>query len=127
MGNFEIESPALRDSQSITSSSPADNIADWLDILLAGPASALITPEHATQTRLQETPFDAILSAIDRARPALTDAAEVALYQHWIAANPQSPLAWAGWFNLGTLLARIGHRADAATAYGNALLLRPDV
>jgi predicted O-linked N-acetylglucosamine transferase (SPINDLY family) len=127
MGNFEIESPALRDSQSITSSSPADDIAASLDILLTGPTSSVIAPEHDIQIRLQEIPFETFLSAIDRARPALTDAAEVALYQHWIAANPQAPLAWAGWFNLGTLFARIGNRADAATAYGNALLLRPDM
>ena len=127
MGNFEIEPPALRDSESITSSSPADNLAAWLDAWLTGPVSAVVAPDHETQTRLPEISFVAVISAIDRARPGLSEAAEAAFYQHWLTANPQSPQAWAGWFNLGTLLARIGNRTDAATAYGNAMLLRPDI
>ena len=66
------------DSTSITSSSSADNIAAWLDARLAGPASAVIAPDDDTQTRLGETPFDAVISAIDRARASLTDAAQAA-------------------------------------------------
>ncbi len=55
-------------------------------------------------------------------------AAEIALYQHWIDANTDtSPLRYAAWFNIGVLFAQEGDNGNAAIAYGNALVLRPDL
>ncbi len=71
--------------------------------------------------------FGVILSAIDRARPGPGAERETALYTAWLGANPQAPLAWAGWFNCGIVLAQNGDLPNAITAYQNALALRPDL
>ena len=49
----------------------------------------------------------------------------IALYQAWLEVNTTSPQAFAAWFNLGTELAAAGDKANAATAYRNALALNP--
>ena len=71
--------------------------------------------------------FGVILSAIERARPGPGVEPEISLYTAWLEANPASPLAWAGWFNCGIVLAQNGNQAGAITAYHNALALRPDL
>jgi predicted O-linked N-acetylglucosamine transferase (SPINDLY family) len=50
-----------------------------------------------------------------------------ALAQLWLAANPSAPEAFAVWFNLGVTLLQNGEAAQAAIAYGNALVLKPDL
>jgi tetratricopeptide (TPR) repeat protein len=79
-------------------------------------------------SRLGDTPFEAILSAIEQAVPALDGTSEIALYDQWIKANDgTSPLLYMAWFNIGVLFARGGDHANAAVAYSNALALRPDL
>jgi predicted O-linked N-acetylglucosamine transferase (SPINDLY family) len=110
--------------------SMATTAAAWLDTLVVTLASGNIAPFHAEamQQRLRTTPFDAMLSAIDRARPHIDQPTEIALYQRWIDANTgTSPILHAAWFNLGVLFAATGDQANAAIAYGNALTLKPDM
>jgi len=127
MGNFQLKPDVL--PAQINVSSAAD-VAAWIDGLLLTLASRNLAPQHAEEVhlRLQEVPFDAILSAIDRAPPDLGDVADAALYQIWIKANNGlSPVLYAAWFNLGVWFAKAGDRGNAAIAYGNALALRPDL
>lgn len=70
--------------------------------------------------------FAPLAAAVERAGPHLSARAEVALYQDWIEANDGlSPHLFAAWFNTGTALARSGDHENAATAYRNALVLKP--
>jgi tetratricopeptide (TPR) repeat protein len=129
MGSPQFTPTALAEPPSAFSFEAA-NVAAWLDGLAATLASGGITPWHAEGVRglLREIPFDAVLSAVDRARPNRDDPPEIALYTQWIEANAgSSPLLFAAWFNLGVSLARAGNQRDAATAYRNALVLRPDM
>ncbi len=106
------------------------SLASWLDGLLVTLASGEMAPRHAEEVRLglKDVPFEAILSVVERNRPDLGIAAEIALYEHWIKANDSgSPLLFAAWFNIGVSFARAGKPADAAAAYGNTLALRPDM
>jgi predicted O-linked N-acetylglucosamine transferase (SPINDLY family) len=103
--------------------------AAWLDRLVA-----LLSSKNADACkphdvwRLKDIPFAAVLAAIERARPTLGTAAEIALYKYWIdAAQGGSPLQYAAWFNLGILFAQAGNVTNAAIAYGNALAHRPDM
>jgi predicted O-linked N-acetylglucosamine transferase (SPINDLY family) len=103
------------------------SVAAWLDGLLLNLVSKGIPTPHAepVQSRLETTPFDAVLAAIERSPPGV---AVIVLYQRWIEANEgKSPLLYAAWFNLGVVFARAGDNSNAATAYGNALALRPDL
>jgi predicted O-linked N-acetylglucosamine transferase (SPINDLY family) len=66
--------------------------------------------------------------AIERARPRLSGLVEIAFYQQWIDANKgTSPWLYAAWFNIGVLFGHVGDKVNAATAYRNALALRPDL
>jgi predicted O-linked N-acetylglucosamine transferase (SPINDLY family) len=129
MGSLQSK-PAIGPLQASSATLSESNVAAWVDGLLANLASGTAASWHAEEIRerLQHVSFEAILSAIGRAEPNPGGAAEIALYEHWIAANAAtSPLVYAAWFNLGVLLAREGNLAGAATAYGNALALRPDM
>lgn len=53
--------------------------------------------------------------------------APVAVYEGWIEANPDSPLLWAAWFNLGVVLAQTGRPVEAARAYETTLALQPSL
>jgi predicted O-linked N-acetylglucosamine transferase (SPINDLY family) len=110
--------------------STACDVGTKLDSLLVTPSSDAIQLLLAGDmlSQLKDVPLDAVLAAIDRARPHIDHCAEVALYQRWIEANVNtSPLLYAAWFNLGVLLAATGNQVGAANAYGNALALRPDL
>jgi predicted O-linked N-acetylglucosamine transferase (SPINDLY family) len=49
------------------------------------------------------------------------------LLRAWLALYGQQPEAFGVWFNLGVELLRHGQPGEAATAYGNALALKPDL
>jgi predicted O-linked N-acetylglucosamine transferase (SPINDLY family) len=105
-------------------------ITEWLDGLLSGLAEGEIESCHAAEIerRLKDTPFDAILAAIERTGPGAGGPAQIVLYRRWIEASRNtSPLLYAAWFNIGVLLALEGDNGNAAIAYGNALALRPDL
>jgi len=88
---------------------------------------ALTDRQREIQRQVKGMPFDALIVAIERAGQALDVSAAAVLYQEWLAANAGiSPLLWAGWFNLGTLLARAGDAPNASIAYSNALTLKAD-
>jgi predicted O-linked N-acetylglucosamine transferase (SPINDLY family) len=129
MGTLQGQPDALigiRRSEVVPS---AVNDAAWLDGFLSSPQPAARAPwqNEETQSRLRIIPFELIVAAIDRARPAPGSLADIALYRDWIDANPTAPLLFAAWFNIGIALARNGDRANAAIAYRNCLVLRPDV
>jgi predicted O-linked N-acetylglucosamine transferase (SPINDLY family) len=128
MENFQLQPNALADAQSLAGASPQTDIAAWLDGFLAALGSGAMAPELAQESlsRLRDASFDEILAAITRAQPGLGNAAEIAFYQRWIEANPTSQLLWAAWFNTGVVCAREGNNGNAAIAYNNTLLLRPD-
>ena len=68
--------------------------------------------------------FETLVAAAERV-PA--GAAEVGLYRQWLDTNAGSSIQlFAGWFNLGAALARLGDRNNAVIAYRNALALKPD-
>ena len=100
--------------------------APWLAMLLAAyEAEAVSSAEAADiESRLKTTTFEAVVTAIEDARPALAGHAEIRLYQAWIAANMGTGKhLFVAWFNLGATLAREGDPNRAALAYGNALEL----
>lgn len=57
----------------------------------------------------------------------LGDGDAVLLYHTWLGRQAQAPDAFAVWFNLGVALMRMGDRAQAIVAYGNALALKPEL
>ncbi len=129
MGNSPPKS-ALLGASTPASAFSTTNISPWLDEALATRASGAVAPWRAEEIQLclKDTPFDAILSAIERAVPAVNGATEIGLYDQWIKANDgTSPFLYMAWFNIGVLFAREGDHAKAAIAYGNALALRPDL
>jgi predicted O-linked N-acetylglucosamine transferase (SPINDLY family) len=100
----------------------------WLDGVLALCASGGIDgrPVEEFRPTLGTYTFEEVVGAIERARPALPVAAEIRMYQEWIASAGNSPLLFAGWFNTGVALTRAGDRANAAIAYRNSLILKPN-
>jgi len=129
MGSFQAE-PTERPEDAFVPVSAAYDIPAWLDDLLTSLAAGEIRPDEAEEvrSRLRETPFAELLLAIERARPGLAASAEIAFYRHWIEANGSaSPLLYAAWFNIGVLFGNAGDNANAAIAYRNALVLRPDL
>src|ERR1700733_6917453 len=129
MGSLQPE-PTVPTGQTSAFPFPTANVADWLDGLAVTLASGGIAPRHAEgiQRRPKGVLFDAILLAVERARPDLGDLVEIGLYEQWISANNiTSPLLYVAWFNIGVSFARIGNRTNAAIAYGNTLALRPDM
>ena len=76
--------------------------------------------------RLRTTSFAVIVGALEQAALGLPVRAAINLYQAWIAAQPSNAdHLFAAWFNLGVSFAHAGDRTLAATAYQNALTLRP--
>jgi len=134
MDGFQNEPTSIEAQPAAVAFTP-DNVAEWLDKLLVTLALGEPEPWHAeaTRSRLKATPFDAVLSAIERAAIERTNSnpgghAEIALYRYWIESNADtSPILYAAWFNIGVLFAHVGDTHNAATAYGNALALRPDL
>jgi predicted O-linked N-acetylglucosamine transferase (SPINDLY family) len=120
--------PLKSSAAAVGSDIPADDVAASLDRLI-GTLRAGATPPLADEAgqRLRNVPFDAILNAVERARFDLAGPAQIALYKLWIEDNPASNLAWAAWFNIGTVCSNVGDKANATIAYGNAKLLRPDI
>jgi predicted O-linked N-acetylglucosamine transferase (SPINDLY family) len=129
MGTLQGQPDALIGLQRSEVVPSAANDAAWLDGFLAHAEPPSQAPWHGEELRfrLKTIPFDGILSAIERARPATGSWADVALYREWIEANPTSALLCAAWFNMGIALARNGDTTNAAIAYGNCLVLRPDM
>ncbi len=70
--------------------------------------------------------FDVLIETLERTQAASTGS-DLHLYREWLEANAgQSSQLFAGWYNLGASLARRGDRSNAAIAYRNALVLKPD-
>jgi predicted O-linked N-acetylglucosamine transferase (SPINDLY family) len=130
MRSFQVIKSTVPEENTSVLSLPIDNTAVWLDRLVTTLASGVAAPWHAAEVRLRlkDTPFGTILSAIERGRPDLSDATEIAFYERWIDANNAvSPLLYAAWFNIGVSYARAGNHLKSAIAYSNALALRPDM
>lgn len=99
---------------------------DWIAAHF-GPAGGLATLQGAQVARL-----DAILQALPMARliglaERAADADAISLYKGWLDLNEADSQAYVVWFNLGVALMRDGDPASAATAYRNALVLKPDL
>jgi predicted O-linked N-acetylglucosamine transferase (SPINDLY family) len=129
MGSLQAQPEATRDVQLSQVAASSEQDAAWLDGVLAGHAlpAARAWENEDMRLRLKVMPFDTILAAVGRAERREDAAAEILLYHGWIEANPASLLVGFAWFNLGVALARDGHAANAAIAYRNAVLLRPDL
>ena len=129
MGTLQGQPDALIGVQLSPVLATADHDGAWLDGFLTSPAAQADTPWQGEETRrrLKDMPFHLILTAIERAQPQRGSLADIVLYREWIQANPTSFLLCAAWFNMGIALARNGDNANAAIAYGNALVLRPDL
>ncbi len=72
-------------------------------------------------------PLEAVLPMAEAASAARNHSTAAALYQAWIAANPDAPQGFAAWFNLGVEFARAGDHANAIAAYRHALHRKPDL
>ena len=125
---LQQEHPSVANRLSSRALAPAFDLDVWLDALLASYAGGDALSAQADQTRafLSISNFELVVGAIERARPLLPARAEIQLYQEWIAANPNSALLFAAWFNSGVALARAADRSNAVVAYRNALVLRPN-
>lgn len=97
----------------------------WLEDRLAAPGGLAAVPP-AQMPRLART-VGAVpaLQLVDLVGRHPTSA--VALAQLWLGAHPSAPEAFAVWFNLGVALLQARDAVGAATAYGNALALKPDL
>ena len=97
----------------------------WLEDRLAAPGGLAAVPP-ALVPRLARTvgalPALQLVDLVGR-HPA----SAVALAQLWLGAHPSAPEAFAVWFNLGVALLQARDAVGAATAYGNALALKPDL
>lgn len=97
----------------------------WLEDRLAAPGGLAAVPP-AQMPRLARTvgalPALQLVDLVGR-HPA----SAVALAQLWLGAHPSAPEAFAVWFNLGVALLQARDAVGAATAYGNALALKPDL
>lgn len=85
------------------------------------------TPEgEALKRAVRDLGFLDVLNLINRAAPRAVGVSS-ALYACWLEGpGRDSPLAHAAWFNLGVALAGEGKTDEAAVAYGEALLRKPD-
>jgi predicted O-linked N-acetylglucosamine transferase (SPINDLY family) len=129
MGTLQGQPDALIGVQRSEVVPSAVNNAAWLDECLASaqPLAKAHWQGEEMRSRLRTIPFELIVSAIERAKPAPGTLADIVLYRDWIAANPTAPLLCAAWFNIGIALARNGDRANAIIAYRNCLVLRADL
>jgi predicted O-linked N-acetylglucosamine transferase (SPINDLY family) len=126
MGSLQAKPDAIQHQNT----SIAATSAMWLDDFITTLPSETIAPLHAQQiqSRLKTVPLEALLSAVERARPHIGRPAEIAIYKRWIDANSgNSSVLYAAWFNLGVLFAASDDHVSAAAAYGTALALRPDM
>ena len=98
----------------------------WLSVQLAAPGG-LVALKPEAMPRLGRSvgalPATRLLHLLAEAG----DSDKRVLSQLWLGANPGAPEACAVWFNLGVALLQAGDAAQAATAYGNALVLKPDL
>lgn len=76
--------------------------------------------------RLSRIAFFDLLPTIS-AQPGRDPAVGAELYRHWIECQPDSPVRHAAWFNMGVELHAAGENANAAVAYSNALIIKPDL
>jgi predicted O-linked N-acetylglucosamine transferase (SPINDLY family) len=108
----------------------SDDIDLWLTRLVADTeyARRQAADMPALHEKMTQVPFNSLLDTLERSRPRLDTHVEIAFYQAWIDVHSgHSPVLFAAWFNLGVTLARAGDRANAMTAYQNALTLKPDL
>ncbi|MDQ1077735.1 tetratricopeptide repeat protein [Pseudoroseomonas cervicalis] len=78
------------------------------------------------QALLSGLPLETLLGLAERVPAPLPPLFRICLYRDWILANPEAPQRPAAWFNLGVEWAQEGDKAKAASAYQQALALRPD-
>lgn len=81
--------------------------------------STLTAPETASLS------LNDLMSQAQALQQAGQQAAAVALYQHWLAANPDAALRHVAWFNCGTVLSALQRDAEAETAYREAIAVHP--
>ena len=127
MGHLDLKPGAMVQEELAT---PVTDPVGWLHNLIVTLASSKVAGWHAegVRLRLRELPFELLIAYIEQYRPDVTSVTEIALYEHWIDANQGgSALLCAAWYNLGTLFFQVGNQTNAAIAYGNALVLKPDM
>lgn len=90
-----------------------------------------ITPgveEKAFRHVLRDLHFIGLMDVAATAKANARPLTAAALYKLWLdEMDGVSPHAYAAWFNLGVELATAGDSENAALAYRNALMLRPDL
>src|SRR5665213_3287879 len=80
---------------------PADTVSRLASLLAAYDAQPrALPPASEIKDCLKDIPLDAVVAAIECARPGLAGYAEVRLYRGWIAANDGAS-RYAAWFNIG--------------------------
>ena len=103
--------------------------AGWLAALLAQCRGGVIPADFipTLEARLARVPFFDLLVGIESLAGSTDRRLPIQLYAAWAAActDPAQP-RYAAWFNLGAELGATGDKPAAATAYANALALRPD-
>lgn len=104
---------------------PLPGDESWLEARLAAPDGLAAVPP-GQMPRLARTvgalPGLRLIDLLGR-HPA----SAASLAQLWLGAHPGAPESFAVWFNLGVALLQAKDAAGAAIAYGNALLLKPDL
>lgn len=82
--------------------------------------------EKAFRYLLNDISFMTLLDVATFAKEHSKPLTAASLYRAWLDGAGKTALnAYAAWFNLGVELGASGDTANAATAYGNALMLRP--
>lgn len=105
---------------------PAENLIAYLDRRDWNISDPL--EQAAFSHILGKVSFLSLVHAASTARERGKPIPPATFYKTWLeAAPPDAQGIYVIWFNLGTELAAAGDRAGAATAYSNALLLRPDM
>jgi predicted O-linked N-acetylglucosamine transferase (SPINDLY family) len=88
------------------------------DLAAAGP--------DEVRERLGRIAFFDLLTALV-AEPGRNRLLAAELYREWIGHQPDSPMRHAAWFNMGVELWASGDPHNAAIAYRNALIVKPDM
>ena len=99
----------------------------WLNNWLARMAARPALPDAADLAQLRQVPIDRLITALSSGAATRSADIDATIYRCWMEANPASPFLFAAWFNIGALQARAARPVEAATAYANALALRPDL
>ena len=76
--------------------------------------------------RLSRLPFFDLLAGLT-SEPGRDRRLGAELYKEWIGHQPSSPMRHAAWFNMGVELWAAGETHNAAIAYRNALIVKPDM